>query len=880
VYSFILLTFQIAITLGNIYSRYLDYDVTELNQTYDSYDFMFLWLNKEHIEQYYTEFCATFQLDFLSADDRHIRNFRIAFCTIGGAILLYLTFYFPMTYLFLKQRSDILQVFLGIPKEVVGKIYQELCKNIDEESSFHSWTIPGKFKVVLSIVLVIVAETICIGLLMYAGVVEVHNDKGSSEVIQVAGQVVKHMSKTSFLVSEYYYSNMMIPSEVFSDQISAEIDSMRSTWNRLRFGSGTNSGKGLLGKDNRIDRVVLKYSCDDKNDFNCWPMNTVVEELDTKAKQFLKEMFAASKELNEERLLELYLYARKAHETMDSLLRVYVTVVDSQEDSSVNIYWLIGMYFPITILLFFPVYFAIANYVNENHQIRQLLHFLPTDTIEALPVLREYIFNFTTLRKKKEKQNDSKIEAIIEAAADGVILATESGIINVFNASAQRMFEYEQSQIIGMSFTILFTDANEIQMAIHQMTKKKESTGVVREFTGKRKNGKQFPVLLSLSVSMFEKKRIISAFCRDLTTDKKQKDLLSLEKKNSEELLLNILPGPVAHRLKNGEALIAEEFDDVTILFSDICGFTAMSSKMRASDIVTMLNTLIYKFDQLVSDMGVEKVKTIGDAYFAVGGLHQSHTDHPEKMCLLAISMLKIIEEYNKENNSNIQMRIGLHTGSVAAGVIGMTKFTYDLWGDSVNTASRMESTSEPNRIQLSRDTYQRVHDIFECEERQGVSVKGKGVLNTYMLIGPMESAMPLVRKMSIIEKPVTVERTSFEKQEPASIYSSLSRQQSFQRNASSHSFKAKSSLRKSDLAKLSGRERRTSLSSALTSLATNLPLMLPPLEQPKLRRLSDSVYQELKRDEEEDEVVTIVRSQEMENQELVNNEEEEQQNL
>ncbi len=199
-------------------------------------------------------------------------------------------------------------------------------------------------------------------------------------------------------------------------------------------------------------------------------------------------------------------------------------------------------------------------------------------------------------------------------------------------------------------------------------------------------------------------------------------------------LLLNIFPQEIVERLKNGERVIADDFDEVTVLFSDLVGFTELSADIFAEDLVEKLNTIFFAFDLLTEKYDLEKIKTIGDAYMLVGGLPTERPDHAEAVANMAIEMLKEIDRLNKENNNNFRIRIGMHTGPVVAGVIGKHKFNYDLWGDTVNIASRMESLGIPGGIQVSETTYQHIKDKFIFEKRGPIDVKGKGKMVTYLL--------------------------------------------------------------------------------------------------------------------------------------------------
>ena len=215
-------------------------------------------------------------------------------------------------------------------------------------------------------------------------------------------------------------------------------------------------------------------------------------------------------------------------------------------------------------------------------------------------------------------------------------------------------------------------------------------------------------------------------------------ELIRQKNRENEALLLNIFPPEIAVRLKSGEHEIADGFADVTVLFGDIVGFTALSSKTPAPKIVELLNGLFSQFDELAQELKIEKIKTIGDCYMAVCGLPRPCEDHTERMARMALRMVDITQEYGKKMGTNLQLRIGLNSGPVVAGVIGETKFIYDLWGDTVNLASRMESTGVPGAIQVTRSVYERLKDNFDLESRGIVAVKGKGEIEAWLLHGEL----------------------------------------------------------------------------------------------------------------------------------------------
>lgn len=243
------------------------------------------------------------------------------------------------------------------------------------------------------------------------------------------------------------------------------------------------------------------------------------------------------------------------------------------------------------------------------------------------------------------------------------------------------------------------------------------------------------PTLLRARIfSSLEKKRLRDLDQKHLEMLNKEKELLEFEQMKTEKLMLNILPKPIAERLKKGEKNISGSYPEVTILFSDLVGFTKMSSQKSAADLVMLLNDLFSRFDKRAENLGLEKIKTIGDAYMAVGGLPIPRSDHAEIAADMALGMFEDLTAFNAENRADLNMRIGLNSGPVVAGVIGFTKFSYDLWGNTVNTASRMESTSLPGRIQISPATKEALHDKFILEERELMECKGLGQIMTHFL--------------------------------------------------------------------------------------------------------------------------------------------------
>lgn len=217
-----------------------------------------------------------------------------------------------------------------------------------------------------------------------------------------------------------------------------------------------------------------------------------------------------------------------------------------------------------------------------------------------------------------------------------------------------------------------------------------------------------------------------------------QRNRISKEKKRSEELLLNILPEEVADELKEKGSADAKLIDEVTVLFTDFKGFTAMSEKVSPRELVKDLHECFSAFDNIMQEYGLEKIKTIGDSYMAAGGLPTPNQTHANDAIKAAFEMRDFVAEGKARKIAAqlpyFEIRIGIHTGPVVAGIVGVKKFQYDIWGDTVNTASRMESSGEPGKINVSETTYQLVKDEFNCKFRGEIEAKGKGKVKMYFV--------------------------------------------------------------------------------------------------------------------------------------------------
>jgi adenylate cyclase len=332
-----------------------------------------------------------------------------------------------------------------------------------------------------------------------------------------------------------------------------------------------------------------------------------------------------------------------------------------------------------------------------------------------------------------------KYHSIVENAMEGIFQSTPSGGYISANPALAKLYGYDSpeelmSDIKNISQQ-LYVDAERRLEFVAAM----EADNAVSGFESMvcRKDGRRIWVSENVRAVRDSKGELLyyEGTVSDITERKLAQEALKFQQEQSEKLLLNILPKPIAERLKAKQSTIADSFADVSVLFADIVGFTELSARMSPTELVKRLNVIFSHFDQLAEKYGVEKIKTIGDAYMVVGGLPMPRDDHAEAIAQMALGMQAKIAKLCADTGEKLAIRVGINSGPVVAGVIGVSKFTYDLWGDTVNVAARMEATGFAGRIQVTDVTYELLKDKYLLERRGVIPVKGKGNMMTYWLL-------------------------------------------------------------------------------------------------------------------------------------------------
>ncbi len=362
--------------------------------------------------------------------------------------------------------------------------------------------------------------------------------------------------------------------------------------------------------------------------------------------------------------------------------------------------------------------------------------------------------NLRNLQRMLEEQNQRLVREVSDRQqAEAALQASEAELRALFAAMSDTIIVFDQEgtclKIAPTRSTVELPDdsttrtvddlfppeqASQHRARIQQVVASQEPETV--EYSLKFGDSERW---FSANVSPLSDTAVIWV-ARDVTESKRAQQALRYQQERSEHLLLNILPEPIARRLKNQESTIADSFDDVTVIFADLVNFTEFSTQISSTELVEVLNTIFSEFDHLAARHGLEKIKTIGDAYMAVAGLPTPRPDHAPAVANMALDLLDFMQEFNTQTGEQFSLRIGINSGSVVAGVIGVSKFGYDLWGDTVNVASRMESQGLPGKIQMTANTYELLKGDYHFEERGEVEVKGKGKMTTYWLLGRYNS--------------------------------------------------------------------------------------------------------------------------------------------
>ncbi|HEY9673574.1 MAG TPA: adenylate/guanylate cyclase domain-containing protein [Waterburya sp.] len=337
-------------------------------------------------------------------------------------------------------------------------------------------------------------------------------------------------------------------------------------------------------------------------------------------------------------------------------------------------------------------------------------------------------------------QAEQRYHSIVENAIAGIFQSTPSGRYLSANPALAKLYGYNSPEELLSSLKNIWEQLYVNPNRRHEFVKAMEANNAVFGFESQvyRKDGSIIWILENTRAVRDSMGNLLyyEGTVTDITERKLITEALRSQQEKTEKLLLNILPSSIAQRLKQEQSIIADHFEAVTVMFADIVGFTELSARKSPTELVEMLNVIFSKFDQLAEQHELEKIKTIGDAYMVVAGLPTPRTDHAEAIAEMALDIQAEIKKLSFSADEPFNLRIGINSGPVVAGVIGIKKFIYDLWGDTVNIANRMESQGIADAIQVTTTTYDLLRHKYEFQKRGVIPIKGKGKMTTYMLTG------------------------------------------------------------------------------------------------------------------------------------------------
>ncbi|MEC4802865.1 MAG: PAS domain S-box protein [Jaaginema sp. PMC 1079.18] len=341
-------------------------------------------------------------------------------------------------------------------------------------------------------------------------------------------------------------------------------------------------------------------------------------------------------------------------------------------------------------------------------------------------------------------QAEAKYRSIFENAAEGIFqIDPQKGFLSA-NPALVKMYGYESAEAIRTQVQDIAEQLYVDPQRRYELLDLLEGQDAVYHYESEVYRQDKSIIWISENVRAVRddtgKILYYEGTVDDITQRKEAELALYLEQEKSERLLLNILPRAIADQLKQYQGSLAERFDEATVLFADIVGFTPLSARISPLELVSLLNQIFSAFDKLADKHGLEKIKTIGDAYMVAGGLPVPNQNHAEAIAAMALEMQQEVQRFRSHLDKPFEIRIGINTGPVVAGVIGIKKFIYDLWGDTVNVASRMESQGEAGRIQVTAQTYERLKDRYNFCKRGQIFVKGKGEMIAYWLESKKET--------------------------------------------------------------------------------------------------------------------------------------------
>eukprot|EP00762_Andalucia_godoyi_P002890 ANDGO_04537.mRNA.1 Adenylate cyclase len=730
---------------------------------------------------------------YVLEQDVILRNVLIALLILAVLlpVILYLALFRPSLQRFKKERDEVFHLFTTIPKSVVRKVYIQVGGrdgNVTHQKDPRSAEIvaeqfgtspfesdsagqlsykkdPAKRLTACflgtSLILLCVMCVFCAQGLVYVAQYRYR----TNNVVYAAGRSSQASLLHALALELISNDSRTWPSGTnqVRHAMSKSISTMLTYDLAVRTGSESLGTPGSDGDVPQLDTLYYTQRCSDGSSFHCWSCVGFLSQYVDALNQWIATPDSALS-YSSPVLHRIILF----HTSLSSacLLPEY-ELYRSQYDNNVNTMTLtsdiiFGCVIPVALVMLMLLFFSLQELEADARITRMMFLQLPAQFIEANDHILAVVINSGSRRSQmagvdtsltnasrnelvaRVQASEKRAKRIVETSGDGIVELTkdyDEPQIESFNEVFQTMMNAKSTGALAGRYFLSMVNGNEnrrtissvlkalIEESLSSTSKKKRVESVLC-----RSDGSLFNVRLDI----VETDASFVAFVRDMTDDIRKEKLLSFEKKRSDDLLRNTLPDTIVRRLQNGETVIADYTESCSLFFSDMVSFTELSSRLTPVQLVNMLNTLVSCMDRLAKHYGVEKIKTVGDSYFAVCGVPEPMHDHAERMMEFSMAVLKLVDILNSDGRllvkEQVRLRIGNHTGPVVAGVIGESKFAFDLWSDSVNVASRMESSGDPFRIHVSRATYEALYGKYDFEDRGFTQIKGKGEMQTFFV--------------------------------------------------------------------------------------------------------------------------------------------------
>ena len=687
--------------------------------------------------------------------------------SLAVPILLFFLVFFPAFRKIRRARRTALHMFKTIPKAVISKIHLKLnntCqslvgKRVQSTARLEAqivernqrWTSLSKLSFVFVFVISCGTAFLLASLIMTIL---------SFEKFRANGPMINYNTGRRSLaftcashLQEFYEGSRVVDESVAMWPLDFLMEIQRA----LKYGSSSLKINSFLGKYPAQDDLFFKPRCNDMGNFLCQPLDYLVHGFVAE----VRDLILDGDKLNyTSPIYQSLIYRLDAPHGIEELLEdsrkiFYDQEVNDIESNDTVVSALFGVLLAgLVIFYIFLLHPMLKKVRLEVMTMQKMLLLIPLRVVNEVPTIRDYLLrgntNVNSSSSKHGKEDRSR--SYLFASVDPVVEINEEGIILTNNHHICELFQIQEGEsgIVGTPLYDLLNNGRTSLLNMIHSLKETVDLNDCQDMEGRKADGSVFPLRVSMAKGWRNDARIFVVFLSDISGEHlqeelmEQQELVSSEKAHSEELLLNILPASIAARLKGGVRTVADGFDNVTTIFIDMVSFTSMSGGMSPEDLVNLLDDVFIMMDNLAEQHRIEKIKTIGDCFMAVGGLFDRQQDHAEAVVDFALDVMAGIARISEERGRDIRLRAGISSGPLVAGVIGKIKFAFDVWGDCVTVASRMESGGVPGRVQVSRKTYEKIFKKYDFEEEREVEIKQDQKMLGYLVVGKKPEAAGL----------------------------------------------------------------------------------------------------------------------------------------